>query len=195
MRPSFPLFTTPLDLAHHFWANLLQENDTVIDATCGNGKDSLALASLLKTKKNTTLYCLDIQNTAMHTTKELLKHLTPEFLSSVHFFQMSHADIPIDLIKKTKLLVYNLGYLPGGDKSITTLTSSTTISICKAIEYLPLGGVISLTCYPGHAEGKKEEEALLSFFSCLDPKIWCFTSFIWNNRKASPSFLLVQKKQ
>jgi hypothetical protein len=59
MRPTFPLFNTPIDLAHHFWKKLLQEKDIVIDATCGNGKDSLVLAKLLH-PLNGSLLCIDL---------------------------------------------------------------------------------------------------------------------------------------
>ncbi|MBS0628358.1 MAG: hypothetical protein JSS09_09120, partial [Verrucomicrobia bacterium] len=53
MRQNFPLFNTPIDLAHHFWESLLEDGDGVIDATCGNGKDSLKLAEYLQKKKDT----------------------------------------------------------------------------------------------------------------------------------------------
>ena len=74
-----------------------------------------------------------------------------------------------------------------------TETSSTLTDIKNALERICPGGVISITCYPGHPEGKREEEALLSFLSSLDPKFWSFTSTSWNNRNASPSLLLIQK--
>ena len=56
-----------------------------------------------------------------------------------------------------KLIVYNLGYLPGSDKLLTTKTSSTLLSVEKALSLIAPNGAISITCYPGHEEGKKEE--------------------------------------
>ena len=193
MRPNFSLFDTPIDLAHNLWKELLNGGDLVIDATCGNGKGSLFLAKLLKTQ-NGTLFCVDIQETAINNTKALLKR---NLLCSSHvqFYKQSHETLPkIPSHLQVKLIVFNLGYLPSGDKSITTQASSTLSSVSNALEVLSPGGMISITCYPGHIEGKKEQEALLENLSKLSPLLWCFTSFFWSNRNASPSLFLVQKK-
>ncbi len=190
MRSQFPLFNTPIDLAHHFWKGLLAEGDVVIDATCGNGKDALAIAKLLQ-PLNGALLCIDIQEKAIENTKALLAEELPSFLPFVSFYHGSHERLP-ELA--AKLIVFNLGYLPSGDKSLTTNAESTLQSISHALELVSFGGVISITCYPGHAAGKKEEEALLECLSKLDPFMWSFTSFFWKNRNASPSLFLVQKK-
>jgi SAM-dependent methyltransferase len=193
MRSNFLLFNTPIDLAHSFWRDILEENDLVIDATCGNGKDSLFLAQILTPLKG-TLFCIDIQERAVENTRKLLENELPT-LSNIHFFKQSHESLPmIPPNLKLKLIVFNLGYLPSGDKSITTEVSSTLLSVSNALEVLAPGGLISITCYPGHAEGKKEQESLLTFLKDLDPLTWCFTTFFWSNRNASPSLFLVQKK-
>ena len=192
MRSQFPLFNTPIDLAHHFWKGLLiTSGDVAIDATCGNGKDSLALAQLLQPLDG-KLLCIDIQEKAIENTRALLQKELPDFARNVHFYQQSHEKLPAT--NAVKLIVFNLGYLPSGDKSLTTKVDSTLQSIQNALEILSLGGVISITCYPGHLEGKKEEEALLKYLSNLDPIHFCFTRFFWSNRNASPSLFLVQKK-
>jgi hypothetical protein len=193
MRKLFPLFSNPIDLAHHFWALLIQEGDAIIDATCGNGKDALFLAQVASKKKDTLLLCIDIQEKALKNAELLMQKELPSFLPRTLYIHGSHEALPSVYPKTCKLIVYNLGYLPGGDKSITTLTFSTIKSISHACEQIASGGVISITCYPGHLEGKKEEEALTSFCSLLDPKIWSFSHFTWENRKESPSLLLIQK--
>jgi hypothetical protein len=191
MRSKFPLFNTPIDLAHHFWRDLLTSEDVVIDATCGNGKDSLALAKLLEPLGG-KLLCVDIQEKAIENTKALLQKELPDFLTSITFYQQSHEALPE--ASSVKLIVFNLGYLPSGDKSLTTQVNSTLLSVKNALKALSLGGALCVTCYPGHLEGKKEEEALLDCLSKLDPLTFCFTSFFWGNRNASPSLFLVQKK-
>lgn len=193
MQKTFPLFNTPIDLAHHFWSLLLEEGDGVIDATCGNGKDSLKLASCLQKKKGTALICIDVQEKAIENTKALIQEAAPSFFPFVQFHLGSHEHLFSPNTEKLKLIVYNLGYLPGGDKSFTTQVSSTLASLQKALELLSPGGVISLTCYPGHLEGAKEEKELINFSSSLNPKEWTSSIFSWNNRKASPSLLLIQK--
>ncbi len=193
MQSLFPLFNTPIDLAHHLFESLLEEGDGVIDATCGNGKDSLKLARYLKKKKDTALLCFDIQEKALENTKKLIQEEVPSFLDRVEFHLGSHEHLFLPKSQKLKLVVYNLGYLPGGDKSLTTEVRSTLASVQKALELLSPGGVISLTCYPGHPEGAKEEKELIRFTSSLDPKCWNVTSFSWINRNVSPSLILIQK--
>jgi len=193
MKPTFPLFNTPIDLAHKLWKELLTENDLVIDATCGNGKDSLFLAQTLESL-NGTLFCIDIQEKAIENTRDLFnKELSSS--TQVQFFKQSHETLPeIPSHLSLKLIVFNLGYLPSGDKTITTQVASTLQSVSSSLEILASGGMISITCYPGHPEGEKEQEALLDLLSKLDPILWSFTSFFWSNRNASPSLFLVQKK-
>ncbi len=194
MRPSFPLFNTPnIDLAHTLWSKILSEKDLVIDATCGNGKDSLFLAKALDPLKG-TLFCIDIQSTAIENTRALLEKELPSS-SHVEYYNQSHETLPlIPPNLYCKLIVFNLGYLPSGDKSITTKVSSTLLSISSSLELLAPGGMLSITCYPGHLEGEKEQEALVEYLSKLSPLQWAFTSSFWSNRNASPSLFLVQKK-
>lgn len=194
MRSTFPLFNTPIDLAHNLWKNLLQDGDGVIDATCGNGKDSLVLSKLLQEKKETHLVCMDIQQEALNNTKLLLEKTFPTFLPFTEFHLGSHEKLHTPKTGKIKLIVYNLGYLPGGNKSLTTRVSSTLASIKDGLGILSSGGLISITCYPGHEEGAREESALIDFLSSLDPKDWSASYFQFQNRKTSPSLLLIQKR-
>jgi hypothetical protein len=85
--------------------------------------------------------------------------------------------------------VYNLGYLPGGKKSITTQTDTTLESVKLSLELLADDGAISITCYPGHEEGAREEKELLAFAETLSSKEWNVCQHKWLNRPRSPSLL------
>ncbi len=183
MNCKFPLFQSHLDLAHHFWKRLLKPGDAAIDATCGNGHDSLLLAELIQGGE---LHCIDIQRQAIETTRQKLKI----FIGSVYFHHGSHAVLPE---VSPKIIVYNLGYLPGGDKNKTTQTESTLSSLKQAARILAPGGLISITCYPGHEEGAREKEALLPILSAFSKKEFAITTFRWENRKKSPSLVFIQK--
>jgi len=188
---SFSLFSTPIDLAHHFWAlHLQQKTGIVIDATCGNGKDSLFLASLVQHQKDSSLFCIDIQECALQTTQHLLEEEIPQILPKTHFIQGSHEKLPA---LPLSLIVYNLGYLPGGDKTLTTCVPSSLQSFSLALQLLLPGGLMSVTCYPGHIEGQKEEKACYTLFSSLDPKEWNVTFFTWPHRGKAPSLFLIQR--
>ena len=167
-----------LELAHEYWKSWLKSTDTVIDATCGNGKDTLRLAHLVP---EGLVLALDIQETALQ------KARATASLPHVSFYHQSHATFPT--CENVKLIVYNLGYLPGGDKSLTTHSKTTLASIEKG---LSISQALSVTCYPGHPEGAVEESLLRDFFKSLDPEAWDVTYHFW--KEGAPSLFWVFKK-
>lgn len=172
----FPLFRSHLDLAHDYWRRLIQPGDVVIDATCGNGHDTEYLATLTD-----QVYGIDIQLEAIEKTRARVP--------TAHLIHGSHSTFPN---VSPKLIVYNLGYLPSGDKSLTTLVDSTLESVQNGLKILSPGGALSITCYPGHPEGAVEEEALLAWSRTLDPKKYAVCFHQWLNRNKSPSLLFIQ---
>ncbi len=188
MRTQFPLFCSHLDLAHSYWKALIcpKGQDMALDATCGQGYDSVFLASLGLRK----LFIFDIQKKALEITKSKLENCSIE----LSFFELCHSKIDTVIPKESlKLIVYNLGYLPGSDKQIKTVPKTTLESVQTALDLLQPGGAISITCYPGHEEGALEENALVAFSKSLASSSWnvCYHQFL--NRKAAPSLLLIQK--
>lgn len=184
MLSQFPLFQSHLDLAHTLWKKVILPGDIVIDATCGNGNDTLVLAKILE---QGTLYAIDIQKKALEIAKQKL-----ETENHIRWIHACHSKFPQE-ITHAKLIVYNLGYLPGGRKEVTTQTETTLMSIQNGLKLLVDGGCMSITCYPGHPEGAKEEENILAFASQLDPKTWSCCHHRWINRNQSPSLLWIQK--
>jgi tRNA G37 N-methylase Trm5 len=189
MSKFFPLFQSHLDLAHRYWIELLSPGDRVIDATCGNGHDTLALS-----KMGATIYAMDLQQKALESAKNRL--VEEGVAEPVTFIQGCHSKFPEEILNESiKLIVYNLGYLPGGDKEVTTKVMTTLTSIKNAEPLVVPGGAISITCYPGHPEGKREEEQLLDYCHTLDPKQWSCCHHRWINRHLSPSLILLQKEK
>ena len=180
-----------LALAHSFWKDFLHPGDIAVDATCGNGHDTALLAQLILKDPNSLLIGLDIQPEALEKTTSLLKSSVPEsYLSRVLLHRLSHADLDrVPMPTPPRLIVYNLGYLPGGDKTITTQTASTLLSLQKAAKLLAEDGALSITCYPGHPEGAREEQAILEWASKEDPAKWQVCYHRWINRPLSPTFL------
>ncbi len=184
-----------IKLAHQYWKGVLQKGDWAIDATCGNGHDTLVLIGLLKTRSSWGVLGLDIQEAALKNTQQLLReHLSSEELSCVHFFQQSHETFPsLAQLHPIRLIVYNLGYLPRGDKRKTTLTSTTLNSVENALQLLMPGGMLSIMCYPGHEEGAKEQSALIERLTILPSPLWQVHHHTLLNRPTAPSLLLVKK--
>ncbi len=176
MARNFPLFNSHLDLAHALWDQLVSPGDLVVDATCGNGHDTLALAEM-----GARVVACDVQLEAIEATRARVQKYP------VEFFHGCHSLLPEI---KAKLVVYNLGYLPGGDKQITTRVETTLKSITRFLDV----GAISITCYPGHSEGAREESALLEFTQALPAEEWSVSHIRWINRAVAPSLLLIQRK-
>ncbi len=173
------------------WKQFLLPGDGVIDATCGNGHDTLFLATL----PLSYLVAFDIQKEAIEQTQNRLKQqLSVSDLAIVTLFHRSHEDFSNmpPQPKPPRLIVYNLGYLPGGDKTVTTRAESTRNSVNSALSFIHPEGALSITCYPGHPEGRHEKELLLDFLANLSPTQWKISHDEWNQRPDSPSLLWVQ---
>ncbi len=193
MFARFSQLQNHLELAHELWQRQAQPGDLVIDATCGNGHDTLFLAKLVLQGNLGTVVAIDLQASGIAKTQELLSgQLTPNEMERVHFYLQSHETFPI-LPEKPKLIVYNLGYLPGSDKTVKTKSDTTLASLQQACSLLPPGGAVSITCYPGHSEGAQEENDLLVFCQTLEPTIWAVTHHRWLNRNRSPSIIYIQR--
>lgn len=181
-------------LAKKKWNNLLSQGDVVIDATCGNGYDTLFLAKIVLSDESGYIYGYDIQSKAIENTRALLeKVLTAEQLKNTTLFHKSHisfSDIPKN--HPIKLIVYNLGYLPGGDKTLTTKATDALISLSSALDRISSDGVISIMCYPGHLEGKKEQEQIESFCAKLPSNQWKVSHYYQDNRAIAPSFIWIE---
>ena len=193
-RPSFPIFQSHLDLAHSYWERHIKKGSIIIDATCGNGHDSLILAKAILSETEAFLYCIDLQEKAIQNTKELLKEELPfNLFQRITFFHQSHEVFPPE-IHSCDLIVYNLGYLPGSSHSITTQGLSTLNSLKQGLSILNRGGMISITCYPGHEAGFEEKKALLEYTSSLPPQEYLVCHHQIENRRLAPSLLLIFKK-
>lgn len=182
MRSRFNPFSSHLELAPLLWQKLIRSDSLVVDMTAGNGKDT----AVLKSFNPGRLIAIDIQETA------ILKAKTN--VEGVEFHVADHSQFPDRLEEgSVTIAVYNLGYLPGGDKSLTTELKSTLLSVQKMLSKLEKGGALSITCYPGHNEGAEEEKELLEFARSLNPLEFMVFHTRFINRNQSPSLLWISK--
>jgi tRNA G37 N-methylase Trm5 len=149
------------DLSHEIIKPYINEEDIMVDATMGNGNDTLFLASISK-----HVYAFDIQDQALAETK---KKLDLNHIKNVTIIKDSHEHI-LNYVKDFKGVFFNLGYLPKGDKSITTNTEVTIKTFHHLISNLKDGGFLLYVIYPGHEEGLKESKALMDQCKTLNPK-------------------------
>jgi hypothetical protein len=173
------------DIAHLFLEKHIKLGDTVIDATCGNGHDTLFLANLVGNEG--IVHAYDIQEQAIKNSKELTKDY-----HNIIFHQTSHEFIDID---KIDAVIFNLGYLPSGDKTITTKSSSTKNALLNLIEKFETNKkmLILIVVYPGHLEGQKESLWLDEYLTNLDTSFMC-SKYQPLNQKNAPYILIIEKK-
>ena len=187
------MFHSHLQFSKELWLKLVPSGGIYIDATCGNGHDTLFLAENLLTQDSGSLYAIDIQENAIKSTKKKLLSLPPQKIDRIHFFHQSHENFP-SIINQAHLIVYNLGYLPGSDQKITTLGEITIKSLQNALEILDNQGLISITVYPGHSEGTLESQMLLDWCSILPSKRVKVQIMRHLNKPSAPFLLTLQKK-
>lgn len=148
-----------LNRVNLIYEKFIKPGDIVVDATCGNGNDTLALSKLAK-----EVYAFDVQTGAINNTKEILKK---NERNNVTLINDSHEYIDKYLKKykrKISLITFNLGYLPSGNKKIMTNHKSTVNAIKKGLNLLNKKGIILVTCYP-HEEGKKEAKEIINYLT------------------------------
>ena len=174
------------------WAQLILEDrlkagDIVIDATAGNGHDTLFLAQ--RVLPGGHVHAFDRQAAAIASTQSrLLTAGIPAEDFSLH--HASHdtlvAAVPSNEHGKIRAVMFNLGYLPGSDKSVITETSSTLTAARQALEILGPGGVVTIAVYPGHEGGAEEGRAIAEWAATLKPRAWEVQHLRPVNRTASP---------
>jgi len=161
----------------------LNRNDLVIDATVGNGHDTEFILRLIP---DGHLYGFDIQKCALDSVSKRLGFDNYTFYNKSHEFMLDTLNLP----GKISLVIFNLGYLPGGDKNITTHYNSTIKAIKDALVLLNDKGLILITVYPGHDEGKIEAYELDKFLVDINHKIYKNT----DNEKA-PYLIVIEKNK
>lgn len=165
-----------------------QKKDIIVaaDMTVGAGNDSLYILENTKVER---LYGFDIQKEAEIKAKKLIG----EDLRFI-FNLASHDQIENYVKENLDLAIYNLGYLPGGNKEITTKYQSTIKSLEKTLDLLNKDGIVILTIYPGHPAGKVESEELEKFLAKIDPKKYSVMKLSYQNRPKNPPYIIVIQK-
>lgn len=147
-------------------SQIVQPGDTVIDATLGNGHDTVMLAGLVGESGHVIGF--DVQSDAVERT--VVRLTEAGLMARCELYAEGHQHISDRVQTPVRAVVFNLGWLPGGDKSITTLWETTHTAITAALSLLMPGGVCTVCAYPGHAEGDRERFALMDWLATLRPQ-------------------------
>ncbi len=183
------IFNNPQDICDFYISAVVAEGDTVIDATVGNGNDTKKLSDAVG--EGGRVYGFDIQPAAIASAK--LQNYTYD---NVSFFCESHAMLDKLVEGEVSFVIFNLGYLPGGDHSVMTRAESTISAIGAAMRLLRPGGVIVLVIYCGGDTGFGEKDAVEEYLKDIDYRKFNAVHFEYSNRpKNPPSVAVIQKKK
>jgi ubiquinone/menaquinone biosynthesis C-methylase UbiE len=181
----------PTSLAHTILRERIHAGDHVIDATAGNGHDTLFLAECIG--EGGTVHAFDVQESALSATRSRLRAAGMEQRALFH--HASHAAMA-DFCEARSIsaVMFNLGYLPGEDHQVTTRTEETLDALATASSMLKPGGVLSVLCYPGHDEGTREATAVESWFAQQAATGWRVARYgMPFTQKPAPFLLLAGK--
>jgi predicted methyltransferase len=180
----------PVPLSHLFLRSFLRDGHMAVDATCGNGHDTLLLARLVGSHGH--VWGFDIQQQAVAETEQRVG--AAELSSRVTILQVGHEELAQHVRGPVQAVLFNLGYRPGGDRSIITRPETTGSALGQSLDLLAPGGIVLVTVYPGHSGGSDEQSTVESWVGGLDPR----TFHSWRMGQANvaptaPYLLLVQK--
>lgn len=179
---------------HLFWQEQLKEAKVIVDATAGNGHDLLYLAN--HCVPQASLYGFDIQNEALQHSRDLLEAQCNRTDIQILLKQGSHDD----LLEHTEfpeqgidLLIFNLGYLPGGDHRCMTRSDTTVKALEAGLSKLHTHGLITVVAYPGTAEGQAEMEAVAAYLQRIPQKQFDVSTWQPLNQANHPPILFLIK--
>lgn len=178
------------EIAQHFAGLAIEPGDSVIDATAGNGSDTLFLADRVGTEGK--VYAFDLQDKALQITADKLQKAG--FYDRVKLIHSGHEKMAAFASENVSVVMYNLGYLPGGNKEITTKSSTSIESLEQALNLLTNGGLITIVLYLGHEEGYLESKEILRYTADLASNDYLVYHLQVANRSGNPPELLVIKK-
>lgn len=167
--------------AHRFIDKVLAKDMIAVDATAGNGYDTLYLAQRAK-----FVFAFDIQERAL----EITRQRTLPY-SNVKLILDSHANLAHH-VHALDLIVFNLGYLPHGDPAIITQATSTVEALKTAIPVLNDRGHLAITCYRAHPGGLDETLQAIAYLS-THPQLHVVDAYTYDEPLA-PLFMAFQKR-
>ena len=158
------MYQNALELSHAYIQGAVRPGDTVVDATAGNGNDTLFLAKLVGDRGH--VFAFDIQEQAVENTrKRLLENGVLEYCDVI---LDGHQNMKKYVTAPVKAVMFNFGYLPGGDQSVFTHADTSIAAILAAMDLIAADGLITLAIYYGGKTGFAEKDALIEFLRGID---------------------------
>ncbi|CAJ1227188.1 hypothetical protein IV64_GL002069 [Lactiplantibacillus xiangfangensis] len=193
MEGSTIQLSSALNYSHTLINQTVNPGDIAVDATVGNGHDTTYLAKLVGPSGH--VYGFDIQDAAIAaTTNALAAEKLTHQVTLTHTGHENLAKVlPADA--KVKCAIFNLGYLPGGDKSVVTQAATTLTAVQALEERLATNGLIILLVYTGHHGGQNEANQLMQHVTKLDQHQFQVLQYGFLNQIHTPPYLIAIQKR
>ena len=179
-----------LQYAQTLLKSAINEGDIAVDATAGNGHDTLFLAQLVG--DDGFVYAFDVQKQAVDATLHRLLDNALEHRALV--LKDGHENVAKYVNKPVAGAIFNLGYLPGSDHEVITRPNTTIQALEGLLKLLKVGGIIVLVIYHGHEGGKEERDEVIRFVSELPQKYIHVLRYEFLNQKNDPPFVIALEK-
>ena len=180
--------TDLLELQKSFIKKHLFPGGIAADYTMGNGYDTLFLSRTVGPRGN--VYAFDIQYAALESTQKRLKdENAPSNWVLIHG---SHSEAHRFIPGKVNAGMFNLGWLPGSDRSVFTKRETTLPAVRDAIARMAPDGVLTVAVYPGHSEGDAEGRLVSEYLASLDRRRFMCALFRITNSPSSPYFYIIE---
>jgi predicted methyltransferase len=182
------------DLAHRCVRPSLTPGAWVVDATAGNGHDTVFLAQCVGTTGR--VFAFDVQADAVRATTQRVVGLPQVTLIHAGHEELQ-ARLPAEAKGRLAVVMFNLGYLPGAARAITTKIETTLAALDQALAMVCAGGLVTLVLYPGHPAchpaGLDEAVAVRGAAERLPPAFAVTMTERLNTRRAAPQLLIIQR--
>ena len=179
-------------LAADYMMRTIREGDVVVDATMGNGKDTLFLCELVGETGH--VFAFDVQAEAVERTRERVRDAG--FESRTTLLLAGHETMGEHIAQPVQAVMFNLGWLPGAEHIVTKKPDTTLRAVSAALDLIAPGGIVTVCVYPGHEEGTRELEALKTYVSQLSVRTFnvLYHSFV-NASSQTPQLFLIQRNK
>lgn len=188
------LLPSTLQSAKDWIQKALPLGGIAVDATVGNGHDTLFLAKQVGHQGQ--VFGFDIQKEAIESAHQRLQEAGQ--VEQVQFITLGHhlmdQALPCKWKEQVHVFMFNLGYLPHGNPEIITRSDTTLPALRIACDWLAPGGLITIALYTGHPGGQEETDAVIHWAKQLPPKQY---QVLWQqivNRAHAPSLLVIEKR-
>lgn len=184
-----------IPFVRHILEKHLHPQGYVIDATLGNGNDTLTCANLLGASGK--IFGFDVQQQAIMNTRAKLEknghQCAIAYIHDSHEYLLAHL---AEYVGKIDCVIFNLGYLPHADnQAMTTMISSTYKALLQAMILLKERGLLIVVTYPGHPSGLVEHQQLMQLFQKANPDFYFITTYYQMNHTENPPHIFLVEKR